>query len=490
VGRFRVPGPPTIIASLWGDAGESTTVFQGATVTESAARRMPNPGDLLNGLFPVSPAGAFRGRSALIATAAVLIGTFAQVIRLPGNTAYSTIWAEDASIFLNQALNKGILRSFTIPYAGYLHTVPRVIAAVAAVFPLQWAAAIFGIGSALVVSLLGVFLYRATEGLIHSVPMRLALSAMFVAIPVVGFETEANAANLHFYFDFVAIWALLWRPQSRIGTAASAAVCFLAAASDAITLFLLPIAIARLLVTRFGRGSAPAFALIAGLLIQLPVIVTSHDTHWAPNIPLDFAAVFSTRVALPFLVGGLLSNRLWADISWIAPAVAGLILCAGIVWLTFTRRIGPVAWVALIFIAGAIVFAGLPIIDRWEMAMYPKAGALLEIPARYWGVPLLMLWSSVAIVVTSDTVRTWLGTQHHRILVRVTVVWLTCILAADFVVIGGNPFRDDGLRWNQQLASAATTCHVHRVNHVAFSVLFRKYIIVLPCDRITGSASG
>jgi len=208
-------------------------------VTESAARRMPSPGDLLNGLFPVSPAGAFRGRSALIAAAAVLIGTFAQVIRLPGNTAYSTIWAEDASIFLNQAVNKGILRSFTIAYAGYLHTVPRVIAAVAAVLPLQWAAAIFGIGSALVVSLLGVFLYRATEGLIHSVPMRLALSAMFVAIPVVGFETEANAANLHFYFDFVAIWALLWRPQSRIGTAASAAVCFLAAASDAITLFLL-----------------------------------------------------------------------------------------------------------------------------------------------------------------------------------------------------------------------------------------------------------
>jgi hypothetical protein len=29
-----------------------------------------------------------------------------------------------------------------------------------------------------------------------------------------------------------------------------------------------------------------------------------------------------------------------------------------------------------------------------------------------------------------------------------------------------------------------------RVNHVAFSVLFRKHIIVLPCDRITGSASG
>ena len=242
-----------------------------------------------------------------------------------------------------------------------------------------------------------------------------------------------------------------------------------------------------LVATRFRHGSLPAYGLIAGLLIQIPVILTSHETHWAPNIPLDFAAVFGARVVLPFLVGGALSDRLWADVKWAAPALAGAMLCAGIVWLALTRRIRPTAWVALIFVVGSIVFAGLPIIGRYQNAMFPRGAALLGIPARYWGAPLLMLWSSVAIVVSSRGVRTWLGAQHHRVLVWATVLWLTSILAADFVVVSGNPFRDDGLRWNEQLAAAATTCHVEKVDHVAFSVLFRKYIIVVPCDRITST---
>ncbi|MGA7987642.1 MAG: hypothetical protein WCB51_04505, partial [Candidatus Dormiibacterota bacterium] len=258
------------------------------------------------------------------------------------------------------------------------------------------------------------------------------------------------------------------------------------AGSDAVTLFLLPIAIARLAATGFRRGSTPAYGLIAGLLIQIPVILTSHETHWAPNIPLDFAAVFGARVALPLLVGGALSDRLWAEVGWAAPALAGAMLCGGVVWLAMTRRIRPTAWVALTFVVGSIVSAGLPIIGRYQNAMFPHGAALLGIPARYWGVPLLMLWSSVAIVVTSHGMRTWLGAQRHRLLVWATVLWLTSIVAADFVVVSGNTFRDDGLRWNEQLAAAATTCHVEKVNHVAFSVLFRKYIIVVPCDRITG----
>ncbi len=439
-------------------------------------------------LFPVQPAVRFHRRDALVVVAAVVIGTFAQVIRLPGDAAYNTIWAEDGSVFLNQAINQGILHAFTIPYAGYLHVVPRVLATVAALLPLQWAAAIFGIGSALVVSLLGVFLYQAAAGHIMSRALRLALAAMFVAIPVVGFETEANATNLHFYFDFVVMWALLWRPQGRIANGLSTVVCFLAASSDPITLFVLPIAIARLLLTGFRRGSGPAYGLIAGLLIQVPVIVTSREVTWAPNIPLDFAAVFGGRVALPFLVGGMLSSRLWADFRWAAIAFAALILLAGCAGVAFTRRLRRTAWVALVFVAGAIVFAGLPIIGRWETIMFPHRASLLGIPARYWGAPLLMLWSSVAIVVGSSDVRMWLGDQYQRILVGITVVWLAFILSADFVVVSGNPFRDYGPRWDAQLRSAAISCTTDRLSHVSLSLLFRKYIIVVPCDRITEAA--
>jgi hypothetical protein len=486
VERIDAWGPPNLNAAPLDDV-ELFALSDSASLAAWAHRLGRSHCDRLEGLFPMSPMRAFRRRSTLVAAAAVVLGTFAQVVRLPGDTAYNTIWAEDGSVFLNQALNKGILHAFIIPYSGYLHVVPRLFAAIAALLPLAWAASIFGVGSALLVSCLGVFLYRATEGLILSRPLRLVLSTMFVAIPVVGFETEANAANLHFYLDFVAIWGLLWRPQGRMANAVSTAVCFLAAGSDAITLFLLPIAIARLVAVRFRRGSAPAFGLVAGLLIQAPVILTSHEFHWAPNIPLDFAAVFGARVALPFLVGGVLSNRLWSDIGWMAPAVAGSILCTGVVWLALARRIRPTAWVALFFVVGAIVFAALPIVGRWEQIMFPQSSASLGIPARYWGVPLLMLWSSVAITVTSRGAQTWLGARHHRVLVWATVMWLTCILAADFVIVSGNSFRDDGLRWNKQLSAAATTCHLHHLNHVAFSVLFRKYIIVVPCDRVIGA---
>ena len=121
--------------------------------------------------------------------------------------------------------------------------------------------------------------------------------------------------------------------------------------------------------------------------------------------------------------------------------------------------------------------------------MFPHSASLLGIPARYWGAPLLMLWSSVAIVVGSSDVRMWLGgDEYQRILVGITVVWLAFILAADFVVVSGNPFRDYGPRWDAQLRSAAISCATDKLSHVSLSLLFRKYIIVVPCDRITEAA--
>ena len=88
-------------------------------------------------------------------------------------------------------------------------------------------------------------------------------------------------------------------------------------------------------------------------------------------------------------------------------------------------------------------------------------------------------------MVGSSDVRMWLGDQYQRILVGITVVWLAFILSADFVVVSGNPFRDYGPRWDAQLRSAAISCATDRLSHVSLSLLFRKYIIVVPCDRIT-----
>ena len=65
--------------------------------------------------------------------------------------ARNTLWAEDGRNFIQDAVNHGPLASLAIPYAGYLHTIPRLIAAVTVSFvPVpQWADAMTA-GSCLV----------------------------------------------------------------------------------------------------------------------------------------------------------------------------------------------------------------------------------------------------------------------------------------------------------------------------------------------------
>src|SRR5665647_963425 len=48
-----------------------------------------------------------------------------------------SLWAEDASIFLNQAYAMGRVSLIT-SYQGYFHTYQRVVSLIAAISPLQW----------------------------------------------------------------------------------------------------------------------------------------------------------------------------------------------------------------------------------------------------------------------------------------------------------------------------------------------------------------
>jgi hypothetical protein len=136
---------------------------------------------------------------------AVAVGVGLQVLRLPSGIATNTVWADDGSGFLAQALKHGRLDSFVVPYAGYLVSSARVMAAVAASLPLRLAALVLGVGPTLVVCVLAALVYRLMRGHIPSRTVRLTFAAVTVLIPAVGMEVEANAANLHWYLDFASI---------------------------------------------------------------------------------------------------------------------------------------------------------------------------------------------------------------------------------------------------------------------------------------------
>ena len=86
-------------------------------------------------------------------------------------------------MFLAQAFEPDQLGVWIRPYAGYLNTVPRLTASLVATLPLEWASAALSGGAALLVAILAVYVFRATDGIIDSTPIRLWVSVLPLILP-------------------------------------------------------------------------------------------------------------------------------------------------------------------------------------------------------------------------------------------------------------------------------------------------------------------
>src|SRR6266516_3366799 len=84
-------------------------------------------------LFPQRPEPAVRvgWQGILTGLVAVLAGTVIVVLRQPGAGALDTVWAEDGTVFLADAVNRSPLDALATSYAGYYHLLPRLLAQVA-----------------------------------------------------------------------------------------------------------------------------------------------------------------------------------------------------------------------------------------------------------------------------------------------------------------------------------------------------------------------
>jgi hypothetical protein len=78
---------------------------------------------------------------------------FAIFTRLPGALLHPQFFAEDGWVWYEQAYNLHWLRSLGIAQAGYMQTLPRLVAGVALLFPMQWAPLIMNIAGAVVQAL-------------------------------------------------------------------------------------------------------------------------------------------------------------------------------------------------------------------------------------------------------------------------------------------------------------------------------------------------
>jgi len=377
---------------------------------------------------PASRAGLARWAFVPVQVAVVALGAVVMLARIGGRPPWKSIYAEDRGIYLPEALAHPW--HLLLSYGGYLQLVPRLIGQVAALVPFPHASVAFAVGGALVASACGLFAYHASAGQVSSRWLRALVGLSVVLLPVAQLEIADDGLNTIWYLLAALFWAALWRPRTRAGAGTAAVVAFAAAASSSLGLLFAPLFAARAaVVPRRLREHAATAGWAAGSLLQVGVIVTSHQSRLRPHNPVDAVLYYAHDVLLPAL-GWHLSWHL-RDLVGLTGATA---LAGGLVFVVLAAAAitqpGRCRVFVVTAVATGLVFTAVTSVLAWG-GPGQQLTVRVEHGARYATVPILLL--DAALIVAADAyARRWWPRPRAVAAVVVLVAVLAAGWATDF----------------------------------------------------------
>ncbi len=307
-----------------------------------------------------------------VRAAAVIAGcllTLLVVSRRPENLATPQFYAEDGGLFFQEAYNDGFLPTLVRPTAGYLNTMPRLMAGLALLVPLAQAPLAVAL-LALLVQMLPVFylLSARAAALVPSSAGRLAAALIYVALPCSD-EVYVCATNTQWHLNLAgALMLLLPPPGGRVARGAELALAAIFAFTGPGGLLLLPVALLELRRRRGMDGgrhrAALAGILAAGALVQALLIVTSPRVAGAaiPGVwtlaPGEVATLLSIHAFFEPLLGGYRLDRLYVSLGPVHHAF-GLFALVLVAWAALSRRDRPLAvlgYLALATVSLSLLF--------------------------------------------------------------------------------------------------------------------------------------
>jgi hypothetical protein len=493
-----IPSPSSLIPLVadW----RFTVVKQALRQPYQAAQ--PNTGALLPELFPeppqgqVAPAGQVAWR-ALLSLFALAAGALVLLLRIAGRSPVTTIWAEDRTVFLVQALASP--RYLFASYAGYLQLLPRIIGQLVAFLPLPDAAAAFAISGAMTASAVALFVFHASAGHIRSGWLRGLLAAAVLLLPVAPLEIADSGVNTPWYLLFALFWAGLWRPRTRRGMGLAALIAFLAGASTPLALALAPLFIVRIAALRGVREQAVTAGFAVGLLLQLPVIASAHNSRL-------------TQTATPGGVLGFVAHDVvlpafgWHLAWWLQAAVGrngatllvGCVLAAVFAAIATTQpaRVRLVAAAALG--CGFLLAAAAATLSRWVTV--ETVHFHVEPGSRYTTLPIFLMEAAAIVAVDNVVGRArdrrrpdeqgtafgvaprsgWARARGATAAVAALVVVLSVGWITDFRSDNG---RAGGTRWAPVADSWLADCQRHPDGSVT-APSKDPSSVVIPCARL------
>ena len=413
-----------------------------------------------------------------------VLATAASWLRLPA-AVRDTMWAEDGQRFLQDALDHGAFHDLLVPYAGYLHVVPRLVVGVAAeVAPTAQLALAISLGSAIVVGLVTAVVYVCSGAVFTHVAPRILIASITALAPLAPVEVLGSVANLHWYLLWMAPWLLLHRPRTRRGAVVPAVIGFLAALTEIQLVVFLPLVVARPFDRRMWLIRAGVIAGLAGQFAATVLAPRPGSRHLGHD-PASTLDGFLLNVVLSSWLPPHAAAALVAATGWVLPWALALPFAAAFAAclrfggpqrriLAWTLGGGSVATWLLAYWANQTV----PLYARWgthDLAVF--------IPLRYAVVPQMLL---LALLVAAAT--TLFSASLRR---GIRLAALACVaLAALMLVLQFTPTgtrRDGGPEWMPWVERAERVCtRTAATAPQTIPIAPARWGVVLGCSRLDG----
>jgi hypothetical protein len=335
----------------------------------------------------IGPATRFLERWSLAPWArhlAVFAAGFAVLLlRRPETLTRAEFWNEDGQVFYIGSFFGSALDQLTRSYAGYLHTVPRLVAWLERLVDVTMAPLVGNAIALLIVA--GIATWIASDRLANVLPSRasrLILAALLIVLPG-SWETLGSITLVQFYLGIFLILASLadGAPRSRWAQVAEVVALMLAALSGPFSVLFVPLHVARAWIRRDRWAIITAAVVGACALLQLLAIALGTRSPEIPTIAgaaaLLVARVWSTVIG-DFWLGGAIQAQPGIVLVLVATAVlVGLVMAA-------SSRLGTRVRLTIAYAAAATVAAAL----TGDVATFPASSFL---GSRYFLIPTFLL---------------------------------------------------------------------------------------------------
>lgn len=319
--------------------------------------------------------------------ALVLLALFS---RRPSLLTHPQFYAEDGMVLYAQAYNLGWLHSLFLPQVGYLIVAPRLGTGLALLAPLQWAPLVMAIVGLLIQALPVPILLSARCSNWVSLPTRLWLAAIYVALPGTR-EIHVVLTNAQWHMALVmALLAFAAAPQTWRGRLCDGVLLLIAGLTGPYCIILAPMVLLYWWLRR--RGWTLAIFALTSLTACLQLWLLLHSTQRAQGAlgasPGTLLRILGGNIVSCAIFGSYSFARLAPMIYLVPAALFGLCICL------YCFRFANLQWKLFLAYCAALLAASLhsPLTPGEKPAWDVLA---MAVSARYWFFPILaFLWSA------------------------------------------------------------------------------------------------